>query len=75
MFAAPEPLESSLRALAPNIGFITLKDVRRTHNGLELVLPGDGIGLRALFSTVEGTGISGVGRGRNHLDALALAWL
>ena len=34
-----------------------------------------GYGLRALFSTVEGTGISGVGRGRSHLDDLARAWL
>jgi sugar phosphate isomerase/epimerase len=42
MFAAPEPLEGSLRALAPHIGFITLKDARRTNTGLELVLPGDG---------------------------------
>ena len=78
MVAAPEPLESSLRALAPYIGFITLKDARRTDTGHELLLAWRrGYGLRALFSTVEGTRISGVGgRSRSHLvDDLARAWL
>jgi sugar phosphate isomerase/epimerase len=42
MFAAPEPLETSLRTLAPHIGFITLKDARRTDTGPEFLLPGDG---------------------------------
>jgi sugar phosphate isomerase/epimerase len=42
MFVASEPLESSLRALAPVIGFITLKDARWTDTGHQFLLPGDG---------------------------------
>jgi inosose dehydratase len=42
MFVASESLESSLRALAPHIGFITLKDARWTDGGHEFLLPGDG---------------------------------
>ena len=42
MFVASESLESSLRALAPNLGFITLKDARWTDTGHQFLLPGDG---------------------------------
>jgi inosose dehydratase len=42
MFVARESLESSLRALGPHIGFITLKDARWTAAGHEFLLPGDG---------------------------------
>lgn len=42
MFVASEPLESSFRALAPHIGFITLKDARWIDGGHEFLLPGDG---------------------------------
>jgi inosose dehydratase len=42
MFVASESLESSLRALAPSLGFITLKDARWTDTGHQFLLPGDG---------------------------------
>jgi sugar phosphate isomerase/epimerase len=42
MFVASAPLESSLRALAPHLGFITLKDARWTDSGHQFLLPGDG---------------------------------
>jgi sugar phosphate isomerase/epimerase len=42
MFVASESLESSLRALATNLGFITLKDARWTDTGHQFLLPGDG---------------------------------
>lgn len=42
MFVASESLESSLRALAPHLAFITLKDARWTDTGYEFLLPGDG---------------------------------
>ena len=42
MFVASESLDSSLRALAPHLGFITLKDARWTDTGHQFLLPGDG---------------------------------
>ena len=42
MFVASESLESSLRALAPQLTVVALKDARWTDAGHQFLLPGDG---------------------------------